>query len=255
LKAGASARLALAEWTTAPDNPFFARATVNRMWGHFFGRGLVEPIDDFNDENPPSHPELLDDLARAFVASKFDLTYLMKAITRAQAYQRTSARTHASQDDPRLFARMGVKALSGEQLFDSLALAIGHREPPSKGPFTYDASSPRNQFLALFAVQGRPSEPETSILQALTLMNGKFLADATNVRTNNTLKAVAGMPLLDTAGRIEALYVATLSRKPTSREQERLLRYVRQGGKDEEARRLGDVLWVLLNSAEFRLNH
>src|SRR5262249_51126073 len=106
---GASPRAALADWVTAKDNPFFARATVNCVWGQFFGRGIVDPVDDFNDDNKPSHPELLDELARAFADSGFDLHYLSQAIGRTKAYQRSSARTDPAQDDPRLFARMAVK--------------------------------------------------------------------------------------------------------------------------------------------------
>jgi hypothetical protein len=246
--AGTSPRAVLAEWMTAPDNPFFARAAVNRFWGHFFGLGLVDPVDDFTEKNPPSHPELLDDLARSFTSARFDTGYLIRAICRSQAYQRSSARTHPSQDDPKLFARMAVKGLSGEQFFDSLALATGYRESGGRG-------SPRRDFLARFAPQGRPSEPETSILQALTLMNGRFVTESTALDSSGTLTAIAETPLLDTAQRIEALYVATLSRKPTDSERERLLEHVRRDGPDGERRRLGDVLWMLLNSAEFRLNH
>jgi hypothetical protein len=253
-KEGVSPRAALAEWVTRADNPYFARAVVNRLWAHFFGVGLVEPVDDFNDKNKPSHPELLDELARAFTRARFDLRYLVRALCNSRAYQLTSARTHPGQDDPRLFARMNVKGLSGEQLFDSLALATGYRERAG-GPFTFNARSPRNSFLTLFARQGQPAEAQTSILQALTLMNGKFVADATRLRTSATLTAVVEMPLADTAQRVEALYLSALSRKPAARELARALRHVRKEGKAGEARRLADVFWVLLNSAEFRLNH
>src|SRR5262249_11308833 len=132
-KAGVSSRTALAQWITAPDNPYFARATVNRLWGQLFGIGIVEPVDNFHDDNKPSHPELLDELARAFVQSKFDVNYILTALCLTDAYQRTSARTHASQDDPRVFARMGVKALTGEQFYDSLVLATGYVEPQPGG--------------------------------------------------------------------------------------------------------------------------
>src|SRR5262249_32091049 len=150
---------------------------VNRVWGQLFGVGIVEPVDNFHDENKASHPELLDELAAAFVQSKFDLHYLMTALCLTDAYQRTSALTHASQDSPRLFARMAVKGLTGEQFWDSLVLATGYRESAAgktgkkkKGPA---GGSPRNQFLTLFAARGALSEPETSVQQALTLMNGK----------------------------------------------------------------------------------
>jgi hypothetical protein len=254
-KADVSPRAALAEWLTAPDNPHFARAAVNRLWGHFFGTGLVDPVDDFHDEHPPSHPELLDELARSFVAARFDVAYLIEALCLSQAYQRTSARTHASQDDPRRFARMAVKGLSAEQLFDSLALATGYRDRSDRGPFADDRSSPRSRFLVQFAPQGRPAEPETSILQALTLMNGRFVTAATTLESGTTLTALMGIPGMSNAERIEALYLATLSRKPRPEELERLLRYVGKAAQAPEPERLGDIFWMLLNSAEFRLNH
>ena len=83
--------MTLADWVTAPDNPYFAKAAVNRLWAHFFGVGLVDPEDDLRKDNPPSHPELLDELAKEFVAHDFDVQYLIRAITASDAYQRTSA--------------------------------------------------------------------------------------------------------------------------------------------------------------------
>jgi hypothetical protein len=260
-KSGVSSRVTLAKWITAPENPFFARATVNRVWGHLFGIGIVEPVDNFHDENPPSHPELLDELARAFTASKFDLKYLITALCLTDAYQRTSSRTHASQDNPRLFGRMGVKALTGEQFFDSLALATAFREqqPGAKaakvGKGAKAGGSPRAQFLALFAQRGGAGEPETSVQQALTLMNGKFLTDATNVRSSPMLTAVMETPLLTTQQRVEILYLATLSRPPSARELEIAQNHVARAEAGREQEQLADIFWAVLNSAEFRLNH
>jgi hypothetical protein len=252
---GVSPRVPLAEWVTARDNPFFARTAVNRVWGLLFGRGIVDPVDDFNNDNPPSHPELLDDVARDFADAGFDLKFLIRAIGRTRAYQRTSARTDASQDDPRLFARMAVKGLTGEQLYDSLALVTGTQQRAGgrgRGP---NRGNARDQFLTQFALTGKPSEPETSIPQALTLMNGRFVNDATTLDTSPTLQAVGETPGLTTAGRIEALYVATLGRKPTPTEADRLQDYVAEAGSERRTERLADVFWTLLNSAEFRLNH
>jgi hypothetical protein len=248
--ADVSPRLELAEWVTNRNNPFFARAGANRVWGQLFGIGIVDPVDDFNDQNKPTHPELLDDLAAAFAAADFDLKYLIRAICRTRAYRRTSVRTDPSQDDPRLFARMAVKGLTGEQFFDSLALAAGYREPPGR-----ERSAARERFLTEFAPQGRPTEPETSITRALTLMNGAFLNRVTDPREGSTLIAVCETPGMDAAGRVDALYVATLSRQPTGKERERMVRYVAEAGPGKEAERFSDVFWVLLNSAEFRLNH
>ncbi len=247
LKPGSSPRQALANWVTARENPFFAHAAVNRIWGQFFGRGLVDPVDDFHEGNNASHPELLDELAKAF-ATSFDVKYLIRALCRTRAYQRTSARSHSRQDDPQLFARMAVKGLSGEQLFDSLMLATGFRDKTGRG-------SPREQFLTRFALTGKPAEPETSIPQALALMNGKFIDDATTLETSPMLMAACETPGLTLSQRIEALYLATLNRPPTEKELRRLRNYLGDAEKERLAERLGDVMWVLLNSAEFRLNH
>jgi hypothetical protein len=247
-QAEGSPRLALAEWITARDNPFFARAAVNRMWGHFFGAGLVDPVDDFRDDNPPSDPELLDLLAKAFVNSGFDLCYLIRGICASRAYQRTSARTHASQDGQPLPARMAVKALTGEQLFDSLALATGYRDEQDRG-------AARRQFLTRFALVGPVGEPETSVQQALTLLNGRFVAWATDPERCPTLVAVTGTPGMSLPQRIDALYVTTLSRLPSAKEREQVERFVAKAESKREPERLADVFWMLLNSAEFRLNH
>ena len=117
LKRGDSSRLRLAEWITSADNPYFARAAANRMWGHLFGIGIVDPVDDFSSANPPSHPELLDELAAGLKANRFDMKFLIRSVTASGAYQRTSRKTHASQKDPRLFARMSLKGMTPEQLF------------------------------------------------------------------------------------------------------------------------------------------
>ncbi len=100
---GATARSVLADWLTSADNPFFARAIANRMWGHFFGLGIIDPVDDFGEANPPSHPELLEELGQAMVRHHFDLQFLIRAITASRTYQRSSRQTDPSQDDPRLF--------------------------------------------------------------------------------------------------------------------------------------------------------
>jgi hypothetical protein len=143
---------------------------------------------------------------------------------------------------------MTVKALTGEQFFDSLALATGYRDDQDKG-------AARRQFLARFALAGSIGEPETSVQQALTLQNGRFVAWATDPEKCPTLVAVTQTPGMTTAQRLEALYLATLSRKPSAQELERLERFVARKDGKKEPECLADVFWMLLNSAEFRLNH
>jgi hypothetical protein len=252
-------RAVLARWVTAPESPYFARATVNRVWGHFFGLGLVDPVDDFGDENPASHPELLDDLARAFVAQKYDLRFLFRAITLSKTYQRTSARTHPSQDDPRSFARMAIKGLTAEQLFDSLCQATGFRDqqPGADRRGFVPQGSIRGEFLNRFAsTNEKRTEHQTSILQALALMNGRLTADVTSLQTSQTLAAIVDAPFLDTRGRLDALFLAALSRPMRPGEADRFVPYVEKGGPSGDQRQaLADVFWALLNSTEFSVNH
>jgi len=246
----ADSRQVLVAWLTAPDNPFFARVTVNRIWDHLFGVGLVDPVDDFGEENPPSHPELLDDLAAAFVRKNYDARFLIQAITASQAYQRTSTATDASQEDVRALGRMALKGLSAEQLFDSLCQATGFREGRGTGTVRAD-------FLNRFAnPSDRRTEHQTSILQALALMNGKLIADVTSVERSQTLGAIHDSPFLDTKQKLQALFYAALSRPMRAEEESRYLRYVTTGGPSGDSRKaLADVFWVLLNSSEFSLNH
>jgi hypothetical protein len=250
-----SARATLAEWMTAPDNPFFARAGANRLWAHFFGVGIVDPPDDFNDENRPSHPELLDELARQFAGHGYDYKFLIRAITLSKTYQLSSVHPGPEVPDLRLFARMPVKGLSPDQLFDSFVRATG-TPVANPGQRRFAPNTPQGQFLARFAGQERVTEHQTSIPQALALMNSRLVGDATHVGRGEVLSAVASAPFMDTAGRVETLYLATLSRKPRPEERERFVRYVEEGGatKDPKAA-LADVFWALLNSTEFVFNH
>jgi hypothetical protein len=255
-----SPRVALADWVTAPQNPYFARATVNRVWASFVGRGLIDPVDEMvGAGHEPSHPALLDELAKAFIDSDFDLKYLIRAVTATQAYQRGSAVTHPGKDDASLFARMPVHGLTAEQLFDSLATAVGFQAPAGNG----EGAAARSEFLARFSnPSDRPTEYRTSILQALALMNGRLTADATSLERSEALAAILDAPFLSTADRVETLYLAALCRKPRPEELQKMVRYVEAGSGPADADRrkrmqhaLSDVLWALLNSTEFFLNH
>jgi hypothetical protein len=250
------ARETLAEWMTAADNPFFARTAANRLWAHFLGTGIVEPVDDFKDENPPSHPELLDELARQFAAHHYDFKFLIRAITASEAYQLSSVPTDPGQEDPRLFARMAVKGLTPEQIFDSFSQATGFRDGTPRRQQPFVIGTPRSDFMSKFTQQDRLTEFQMSIPQALALMNSPLVTNATSVDRSETLAALVDAPFLDTNGRLEALFLCTLSRKPTPEELARLAPYVNGGGpKHDSKRALADVFWALLNSAEFVLNH
>jgi hypothetical protein len=275
-------RVTLADWVTSPKNPYFARTAVNRMWAHFFGLGLTEPVDDLaGSETTAYHPELLDELAREFAAHQFDLKFLIQVLTATRAYQLTSETTPHQSADPHLFYRMAIKGMTPEQLFDSLVKALGYQEQRQDPRFFFfDLNSPRSKFLEKFKNRNeKPTEPHSSILQALALMNSSFVADATSLERSEMLAGAADFPLWSTAQRIEVLYLGTLSRKPRPEELAWLVKYVdnapgqvsaksfveainslvnkqevgkKPTGKDQA---LADVLWTLLNSSEFILNH
>jgi hypothetical protein len=259
-KPGNNPRAVLADWFTSSKNPYFARAAVNHLWAYFFGTGLTDPVDEQGAHNPPSHPELLDELARQFADHGFNLKYLIRSIIASQAYQRTSVANHPGQDDPRLFARMFIRGLSAEQLFDSLAEATEYQDSSSSAMFNRfdnpENQTPRQKFLARFAHQDKTTEAPTSILQALYLMNSSFVAERTSLEQNRTLATIADSARTRTARRVETLFLVVLSRKPTAEESKRFVAYVERGGATADHRRaLADVFWALLNSAEFRLNH
>jgi hypothetical protein len=259
-KTAGSSRATLAEWITSRENPYFAKATVNRLWAHFFGTGLVEPVSEMVGANSTaSHPELLDLLAREFAAHDFDIKFLMRAITASRAYQLTSAKSHKSQDDPTLFAVMPLRGLTPEQLFDSVSMATGYRDSEDAGGLLAGIlggnRSARSQFLSRFASSERATESQTSILQALALMNGKVTAAATTVKQSETLAAVVDAPFLRIREKIETLYLVALSRKPQEKEIRRAGQFVQGYAERYTAEALADIFWALLNSPEFILNH
>jgi len=259
-KPGVSNQATLAEWLIAADNPYFARAAVDHVWSYFFGISLLEPLAEPSEDGPPGHPELLDELTRQFVAHRYDLKFLIRGIVHSRAYQRASSHgnTGASKDDLSLFARMPVRGLSPEQLFDSVVEATDYQEPVMVANNQFQQFNPntmRAQFLARFADQDKRLDSQTSILQALFLMNGNFLAERTRLQNNRSLATIASAPRT-TSQRIETLYLLVLSRQPRAEEVDRLVRYVDGGGPTHDPRQaLADVYWVLLNSGEFVLNH
>jgi hypothetical protein len=250
----------LANWLTGPNNAFFARNLANRMWAHFFGIGIQDPLDEPGDNNPPSHPELLEKLGQTFAAAHFDNRTLIRGITRSRAYQLSSKRTHPSQNNPRQFARMNLKGLTPAQLFDSLVAATGHREPPAlrQNAFNFVAqpNNPRSMFLNRFASSERSTETTSTILQALMMMNGQFVTEVTSLEKGEVLPAIAEMPGWDTKQRVSTLFLTALCRQPSAEELEKLSSYVDRGGVGNDKKRaLADLFWVLLNSPEFMFNH
>jgi hypothetical protein len=240
-------RAALARWLTAADNPYFARAMVNRMWWHFFGQGIVSPVDDMHAANPPSHPELLDALTRHFADAGFDLKLLCRAIARSRTYQRTSRPGEQADQDPRLLARMPVKVLSAEQLFDSLVAVTG---PPAKTPGLDARFGARHEFCQFFAADGdrNPLEYQRGIPHLLRLMNSpQFSRNLPGLVSRTTTNRAP-----DEA--VEELFLTILCRRPTAAERE-LVREQIISSDTPPAGVYRDLAWALLLGSEFSLNH
>ncbi len=252
-KSEEASRENLARWLTGRDNPYFAKAAVNRVWGRLFGVGIVDPVDDFSEANAPSHPELLDELAAAFADSGHDLKFLLRVLTATEAYQLTSAVTDPSQEPPQRFARMSLKGMSPEQLFDSVAEATGHFERNRRDQGIFNADTrPRGEFLEAFGNEtDPPTERPTTILQALAMMNGQFITQTTDPKTG-LLAAVVNFPDMQIQERIETLYLAALGRMPRPDELKKMIAHCENR---ELAVALSDIFWAIVNSSEFLLNH
>ena len=252
-------RRELAGWLTSAKNPYFARNLANRTWAHFFGIGIVEPVDEPGAENPPSHPELLAELAAGLIEAKFDQRVLVRAIAASRAYNLTSKQSHETQSDPRRFSRMPLRGLTADQIYDSFLAATGARDLAPRNQRFFDPRNDvgRNAFRTLFQQAAvKTTESQTSILQSLMMMNGQQVTDQTSLASSDVLAAVADAPFLDTEKRVDALFLAALTRKPTPHEREQFASYVERGGPSGDKKKaLADVFWVLLNSTEFLFNH
>lgn len=246
----------LAIWMASRSNPFLARAGVNRAWWQLFGRGLVEPVDDLGRHNAASHPEVLDELTTYFVRTGFDLRELYRTLASTAAYQRTSEWTAEPVPPPELYVSMPVKTLTAEQLYDSVNRVL-HRRSAGMMPGLNIASpllDPQRQaFIAKVQSSGRNFlEYQAGVLQALALLNGGDLAEATDPAKSPLLGSLSA-PYFSDDDRLQTLFLATLSRLPAERELTICRAKLETGG--EKGKPFADILWALLNSAEFALNH
>src|SRR5688572_19001115 len=240
-------RAALAAWLTSARNPYFARAMANRTWWRLFGRGLVNPVDDMHAANEPSHPDLLDLLARRFAESGFDHKFLTRAIASSRAYQRTSRPGDAPDKQAALFGRMPVKVLSAGQLYDSLVAILGSPVRKSGGP----QPDARAEFVQFFSDDADPDPTayRRGIPHLLRQMNSDQFAGR-NVAALAARLAKPDRSADDVAGE---LFLTILSRRPTADEQKLFRTHADRTGSLETAAR--EFAWALLMTSEFSLNH
>jgi hypothetical protein len=259
------------EWLRRPDNPFFAQAIVNRVWAHYFGLGIVDPPDDLSPFNPPTHPQLLDELCRGFVENRYDLKWLHRMILTSRTYQQTSIATAANEMDRANYAFFYPRRLPAEVLIDGLDQATGTRENfdmqyyhwPKEMRTVEVPYLPRNDFVVFLLEQfGRPPrnssaqcdcarQVDSSLLQVLAFANHprvrQKIADPSG-RVAQVMKQTE-VP----QERIRELYLSTLARLPDDTEIAACQQFVSEAVSPEEG--LRGVLWSLLNTKEFVLQH
>ncbi len=255
-------RESLSEWLTSPHNALFGKSMANRMWSYFFGRGIIEPVDDIRASNPPSNPQLLDALTKDFVDHGYDLRRLIKTIVNSSTYQLSFRPNEWNAEDEINFSHFMPRRLSAEELFDGIYVATGSRPYFSDIPKDFKAEQfpdPKvglGGFLDLF---GRPERQtscecerrsDVSLIQALNLVNGSTIADAVadeNGRVSKLLLSGATDRKV-----VEELYLAALNRPPQPKELDAAQTYLGQGM--NRAERTQDLLWALLNSNGFLFN-
>jgi len=251
-------RDALAEWLVSKENPFFAKAIANRVWSYFFGRGIIDPVDDIRASNPPVNPQLLEALTQDLIDHKFDLQHLMRTIANSRAYQTAFTPNEWNATDADNFSHAMPRRLPAEVLMDAVAQAAGARPNfPEVPEDTSAAQLPdphvgKDGFLDLFGRPTRESACECerradlSLPQALNLINGRTISDAVaDAKGRVAANVLAGK---SSEAMVEDLYLATLSRTPTKEESESGVKYLSGGAK---ATRAQDLLWALLNSKGF----
>ena len=259
-------REALATWLRSPENPFFARALVNRYWKHFLGRGLVEPEDDMRVSNPPTNPELLDALAADFIASGYDLKHLVQLITTSRAYSLSSLPNEFNAGDHQNHARFYPRRLPAEVLLDALGSVTQSPESFTGLPKGFRASQlPDESFASYFLdVFGRPKREsvcecertsEANLSQRLHLLNSGEIESKLSDSTGRAAGWASDKDARPEAEKIEELYRLTLGRKPTDDEREVCLAHLAKK-RDGKSVRQGyeDLIWTLVNSKEFLFN-
>jgi hypothetical protein len=260
MKADEDRRDPFVDWLASRDNPLFAKSMANREWSYFFGKGIIDPVDDIRGGNPPSNPALLDALTAEFLKSNFDLRQLMRTICQSRTYQLSIIPNKWNQDDTINFSHALPRRLSAEQMLDAVAVATGVRPqfsgmPKGMRPVEIpDGIVAGNDFLALFGRPKRQSACECertsnlTLSHALNLINGTTLSEAVSSPNSRVAKLVESEP--DNKKLIEEIYLSCLNRFPTEKEIA-ALNFTETKSRLELAQ---DLTWALINSSAFVFN-
>jgi hypothetical protein len=255
-------RQLLVDWMTKPENPFFARAMVNRTWAHLLGRGIVDPVDDMRETNPPSNPELLDALAQDFIRNKFDVKHLTRIICNSRTYQLSSTPNEYNKHDVQNFARGNGRRLIAEVLHDAIDQVCGVRTEFTKMSKSARAIDlPHDEFNSYFLeVFDRPirntgcecaRSNEANLSQVLHLANSSVIEG--KITSGKGRVATWLKKKIDVKDAIEEIYLVALARRPTADE----LKFAQDYVLREPDRKKGfeDLLWAMLNTKEFLFSH
>lgn len=258
--AGEDPRQKLVDWMTGPDNPYFAKALVNRLWGHFFGRGIVDPLDDMRVTNPPSNPELLDWLAKDFVAHGYSIKHSLRTILSSSTYQLASEPNDYNKDDRQNFARYYPKRLPAEVLLDAIDSVTLTRTdfsfPGEMRAVDLPDENVGSYFLDIFGRPARQSSCEcertgdANLSQALHLLNSQEIQTKVAAESGRASKlAEDARPIAD---KVRDLYLVFFARQPTDNELQTAAGYVES--KDDKRAAFQNLIWALINTKEFQFN-
>jgi len=258
---GKDRRVVLADWITSTDNPYFAKSISNRIWAHFTGIGIVNPVDDFRASNPPSNPELLDELAKRLVDYQFDTKRLVRDICNSVTYQRSCTPNEENKQDERNYSHASVRRIPSESMLDCISQVTETKEKFRGLPIGARAvqiadGATSNYFLTSFGRSARTTvcadeaTTDPSLSQALHLINGS--ATSGKIAQGDLLKKWKELGLNKEAV-VEKIYARCLSRKPMESERANLIKLIADSPNEDQG--LHDVFWAILNSREFIFNH
>ena len=255
-------RTVFAAWLTSPENPFFAKSVTNRIWGHLMGRGIVEPVDDFRDSNPPSNARLIDELSKQFVSNGFSQKWAVRTICNSRTYQLSSRKNGFNKDDEIYSSHANTRLLSAEQLLDGICavtsvpeqfpgVPLGTRacelaDPPTDHYFLKVFGQPQREM----ACQCERSS-ESNLSQALQMINGPVVHN--KLRADNGRIATMIKDMKPDEEIIASLYLAALARTPSAEEMTASKTHI--AAQTDRRQALEDVGWAILNSKEFLFQH
>ncbi len=251
----------LANWLVSKENPYFAKSLANRYWSYFLGRGIIDPVDDIRQSNPPTNGELLDALTADFMAHNFDLKHLIKTIVSSHTYQRSIETNPFNQDDNKNYSHAAPRRLGAEQLYDAIMEATGSPGtipgvPPGFRATQLPDGKVDLSFLDMFGRPPRESPcecertSEVSLSQTLNLINGPTIGDA--IAHPQALIGRLVAEKADSKRLIEEVYLSVVCRFPTPEEMKQGAEFLSQVTSPAEGAQ--DLMWALINSPAFLFN-